>query len=260
MSSEIKQVLDLIEAQEKMVAMVAPSFPVDFSESEIAGQLKELGFAHVVEVSIGAVETNRQINELIQNNPDQKYITNPCPGVVRLIRNKYPGLISFLTNVDSPMAATARIMAKRHPGHQKVYIGPCPLKKLEAREDYPQLDIIVLTYLELAEILKLKKSSTNKKEKTSFESFGSETRLYPISGGLAQSSGISKKLTDPEYDVVSGPKLLEETLAKFKHNKELKVLDALYCAGGCINGIGITNRSNLTERRKKIIDYWQRGL
>jgi len=242
-----------------MVAMLAPSFPVDFFYPEIVGRLKRLGFKYVVEVARGAAETNRQLNALLKLHPDKKYITSPCPSIVRLIRNKYPRLVPFLTPIDSPMIAAAKIVAKKYPNYKKVYIGPCFVKKIEAKEDHPELDILVLTYMELAEIFKIKKISPGKKDKfSSFDIIGPETRLYPISGGLAQSSGLTKKFTDPEYDVISGPKLSVKVLGEFPHKPDLKLLDILYCDGGCISGAGIISKDSLDQRRQKVVAYWNR--
>jgi len=251
--------LNLIEGKSEMAAMVAPSFPVDFSCSEIVGMLKRLGFKHVVEVAAGAIKTNRQLRALLKLHPHKRYIANPCPCIVRLIRNKRHDLIPFLTPIDSPMIATAKIVAKKYPNCKKVYIGPCLVKRIEAKEDHPELEILVLTYKEIAEVLKIKNISPKKSDKSfAFDIIGAETRLYPISGGLAQSSGLTRKLTDPEYDVVSGPKLAEKTLQEFPNKPDLKVLDILYCEGGCINGAGVITKDSLDRRRQKIITYWNR--
>ena len=72
-SVDIKKVLELIEGQEKLVAMIAPSFPVDFSYPEIVGKLKRLGFEFVVEVSLGAMEVNKKLLELVRENPKKRY-------------------------------------------------------------------------------------------------------------------------------------------------------------------------------------------
>lgn len=256
---ETKELLNLIEKKSKMAAMLAPSFPVDFSYPEIVGMLKRLGFKYVAEVAAGAIETNRQLRALLKLHPDERYITNPCPSIVRLIRNKYPRLIPFLTSIDSPMIAAAKIAAKKYPNYKKVYIGPCFIKKIEAKEDHPELELLVLTYKEIAEVFKIKNISPEKSDKhSSFDIIGSETRLYPISGGLAQSSGLTKKFTDLEYDVISGPKLAEKTIQEFPNKPELKVLDILYCEGGCINGAGVITKDSLVRRRQKIITYWHR--
>lgn len=256
-SLEITKLLELINKKEKMVAMLAPSFSIDFSYPEIIGMLKRLGFNYVVEVSRGAIETNKQVIELIKNKPDEKFITSPCPSIVRLIRNKYPEFKDFLTLTDSPMIATAKIVKEKYPDYKKVFIGPCFVKKLEAKEDYPELDIIVLTYKELIKIFRIKNINPTEQDKNhKFDIKGFETRLYPISGGLTQSSNINNSLLDEQYDVISGPKLAEKTIQEFKNNPDLKLLDILFCEGGCINGGGINSEDSLDEKRKRIINYW----
>ncbi len=98
------------------------------------------------------------------------------------------------------MIATAKIVAKKFPDYKKVFIGPCPVKKIEAKEGYPELEILVLTYKEIAEVFKIKNIS----------------------------SKLTKKLTDPEYDVISGPALAVKTIQEFSDRPDLRVLDILY--------------------------------
>ena len=254
--SEKEQLLEFIKNKEKMVAMLAPSFLIDFPYPEIIGRLKRLGFDYIVEVSAGAIETNKQLKSLLKQNPDKRYISNACPGVVQLIKSKYPKLVSFLAPIDTPMMAIARIVQKKYPNYKKVFIGPCFMKKIESQEN-PELDILVLTYKEIAEIFKIKKIGEEKQDSScSFDIAGLETRLYPISGGLAQSSGIVKALTNQEWDVISGKDLVEKNLQGFSDNLEIKILDALFCDGGCVNGPGIISKDSLDNRRKKVINHW----
>ncbi len=259
-TQEIKELLDLIDKKTKMVAMLAPSFPVVFNYPQIIGMLKRLGFKYVVEVAKGAEETNKQLLAKIKSNPNKRYITNPCPTIVRLIKSKYPQLVQFLSPIDSPMVAAAKIVAKKYPKCKKVFIGPCMLKKLEAAEDHPDLDILAVTYKDLQEILKIKNIELKFLDKfASFDIGAKNTRLYPISGGLSQSAGIIEKFIDPEYDVISGPQLVEKTLQEFLNKPELRVLDILNCEGGCINGPGIISSDSLDRRRQKIISYWNKS-
>jgi iron only hydrogenase large subunit-like protein len=274
LSQEAQELISLLDKKTKMVAMLAPSFPVVFDYHNIAKILKHIGFEYVVEVARGAEETNKQLLALLKLHPDRRYITNPCPTIVRLIRDKYPALARYLSPIDSPMIATAKLVAKKYPNHKRVFIGPCLIKKLEAKEDYPELDIIVLTYKELQDILKTKNIAFKEKKQGFLSSFksslgfspmetfgfdivGTKTRLYPVSGGLSQSSGIVNKFTDPEYDVISGPILADKTLQEFFNKPELKILDVLNCEGGCINGPGIVLNDSLDRRRQKVINYWK---
>jgi iron only hydrogenase large subunit-like protein len=260
LSQEGEELVKLFDKKEKLVAMLAPSFPVVFKYPQIVGMVKRLGFKYVVEVARGAEETNKQLLALMEEHPDKRYIANPCPTIVRLIRSKYPHLVEYLAPIDSPMTATAKIVAKEYPGYKKVFIGPCLLKKLEANEDHPELGILAITFKDLQEVLKAKNVKPSFFDRfSSFDISAQETRLYPISGGLSQSSEIIKKLTDPEYDVISGSALANKVLQEFVNKPQLKVLDILNCDGGCINGPGIVSKDSLDRRRKKIIAYWGKG-
>jgi iron only hydrogenase large subunit-like protein len=256
---EASELLELINKEKKMAAMLAPSFPVMFKYPEIVGMLRRLGFEKVVEVSRGAEETNKQLLALTKLHPNRRYITGPCPTIVRLIRNKYPHLVQYLAPIDSPMIATAKLVAKKYKGLKKVFIGPCLIKKLEAGEDYPKLEILAITYRDLQQIFEQKGIEPRFVDKLSrFDIIARDTRLYPISGGLAQSSGVINKYLDPEYDVISGPSLVTKTLDDFLNKPELKILDILNCEGGCINGPGIVSHDSLPRRREKIINYWSK--
>lgn len=265
LSLEAKELINLIDKKEKMVAMLAPSFIIDFNYPEIIRMLKKVGFSYVAEVARGAEETNKQLFALMKLHPNKKFITNPCPNIVRLIRSKYPELVQHLTKIDSPMSATAKIVAKKYPEYKIVHFSPCLVKKLEANEDFPELNILALTYKDLADVFKIKKVKPRKilskifrKSKDCFDITGGHTRLYPISGGLAQSAGVTQRLTDAEYDVVSGPVVANKALQNFELNTELKLLDILNCDGGCINGPGMVSKEPLDKRRKKVIDFWNR--
>lgn len=257
-SPELQKLLELLEKKAKMTAMLAPSFLVDFSYPEIIGQLRRLGFKYVVEVARGARETNRELLELMKANPQQRYITAPCPTIVRLIRHKYPHLKQYLAAVGSPMAQTAKIVLAEYPDTKPVFIGPCPAKKIEAQEDCPDLGILVLTYQELKKVFELKGLEDDSRDTQAvFDMAEQGTRLYPLSGGLAQSCGFNKLLIDEEYDVVSGLEKAEEFLNNFPERKNLRVLDILFCDGGCIGGPGMTSSLSVEERRNKIIKHWQ---
>ena len=87
-STEQQEVINLLKNQGKLLVMLAPSFPVQFNYPQIAGCLKRLGFEFVVEVAVGAAETNRQLLELIKKYPTKRFITSPCPSIVRFIKKQ----------------------------------------------------------------------------------------------------------------------------------------------------------------------------
>jgi iron only hydrogenase large subunit-like protein len=264
LSQEARKLLDLLNSKKPAVAMLAPSFVVDFDYPDIVRRLKKLGFKYVAEVSRGAEETNRQLLALMKLHPDRRYITSPCPNIVRLIKNKYPELKDYLSPIDSPMTATAKIIKREYPGYKIVHFSPCLVKKLEANEDHPELGILALTFKDLKDIFEMKKNKPRKilnkflsKTKYSFDIEGGKTRLYPISGGLAQSSGITQAMTDAEFDVISGPALVNKVLQEFLKKPELKILDILNCDGGCISGPGMVSKAPIELRRKKVTDFYE---
>jgi len=85
---EMEELKLLLEKKEKLIAMVAPAFPIAYSKEELVIKLRSLGFQYVVEVSIGAVRTNTTILNLLKENPSARFITSPCASFVRLIRTK----------------------------------------------------------------------------------------------------------------------------------------------------------------------------
>lgn len=255
-SAEKKELLKLLEDDVPMVAMLAPSFPVMFEYPEIVGKLKRLGFSYVVEVSRGALETNRELTRLIEEDKTARFITSPCPTIVRLIKAQYPHLKKYLPPVKSPMAYTAEVVQNHFPGLKPVFFGPCLLKKKEAAEDDKDLGILVLTFKELLEVFKLKEIKNSPLDyRESFDLIGMNTRLYAISGGLTQSAELNSLLTDEELDVISGPERVKKALEDFPKNK-LRVLDILNCDGGCIAGPGIESDLPLEKRRAKVIAHW----
>ncbi|MEK7611500.1 MAG: [Fe-Fe] hydrogenase large subunit C-terminal domain-containing protein [Patescibacteria group bacterium] len=261
LSPEAQRLVDSLAKKEKLVALLAPSFPIDFDPATIAAELKSLGFTHIVEVSAGAVETNRQLLTLLKENPQARYITSPCPTLVRLIRKKYPQLVKFLSPTDSPMVATVKIVKEKYSGYRPVFIGPCLVKKLEASEDYPDLNLLVLTYKELIQVMEsLGRKTGELKEVSGFDVIETTTRLYPISGGLAQSAKVKDYLAEDEYLVVSGLREVEAALAEFEVNIKIRLLDVLFCEGGCIGGPGIASKLSLTDRRDRITRFWQDGI
>ncbi len=259
--TEPEVLISLLEKKQPVVAMLAPSFPIVYKFPNIVGKLKRLGFSYVVEVTAGAIHTNSAAIKLLKNNPQARVITSPCASFVRMIRTKYPHLEKYLGfAADSPMIATARIVKKKYPGYKPIFIGPCNAKKLEANEDYPELEILSVTYKQMQTVFdhfQLQDDPTDAQATLDLEE--AHTRLYPISGGLAQSSAVKDLLADEEIEVVSGWQNCEKALQRFEANNRVRLLDILFCEGGCINGPGIASPLSLAERREKIIQFWELG-
>jgi len=257
--SETEQLIQLIQTKQKLVALLAPSFPIMYAYPQIVGKLKRLGFEFVLEVSMGAHITNEQVLAVVRAaNPEARFITNPCPTITRLIRNKYPQLLKYLMKVDSPMVCTAKISLERYPGYRPVFIGPCIAKKLEAREDYPNLNILVLTYKEINSVfqtLGIQDDPTDSQAK--FDLDWVPERIYPLSGGLEKSCGVSHTMSKDQIAEVSGCVECGQILENFEKDPSIKLLDILSCMGGCIGGPGIDSTLTLDQRRHRVLDFWR---
>lgn len=250
-----QRLAELIQKKERLVAMVAPSYLVMYEYPHVITKLRQLGFTYVVEVSAGAKKTNEEVIALLKSNPRSRIITSPCPGFVRVIRAKFPQLIPYLAlKADSPMIATSRIAKEAYPDCQQVFIGPCILKKKESGEDYPELNIIVITYKELEDIFgRFNIQDTAPPQTTDrFDIEEKTTRTYPMDGGLTNTSGVRDILKDEEIRIVSGWNHIERILSEFEKNPSIRFVDVLLCEGGCINGPGIESGLSLEERAKKV--------
>ncbi len=256
--SDSEKLINLLKQKAKLVAMVAPSFPIMYDFPQIVSKLRTIGFSYVVEVSVGAKKTNEQAVSILKNNPNTRFITSPCPSFVRFMRTKHPDMLHYVAlEVDSPMVATAKIVKEKFPGYQPVFIGPCLNKKLESSQDHPNLNILVLTYRELESVFAnwSNKSYETNLTNLSFDLAEKSTRIYPIDGGLTDSSGAKNLLKKEEVRVVSGWKNCETAIQEFEQDKKIRLLDVLFCEGGCIMGPGITSKLTLEERKKKVLDY-----
>lgn len=68
-----------------------------------------------------------------------------------------------------------------------------------------------------------------------------------------------KRLAKVFFLVISGLGKCGEAIKRFAESDKIQLLDVLFCDGGCINGPGIESRLNLAERRKKVVDFWQKS-
>jgi len=119
--SSTEQVIVLLEDRNrKKYAMLAPSFPVTFLDSEpnrLVGALRALGFDGVYEVAFGADivshEYHKRYRDLLENRDSGFVISTPCPAVVFYVERIYPVLSPHLANIASPMETMARVIKEK---------------------------------------------------------------------------------------------------------------------------------------------------
>lgn len=241
----------------KSVALLAPTFAIDFKYPAIIGMLKSLGFNEVTELTYGARMVNWAYARYIKNNPKQKFfIASPCPTVVAFMQSQYPDLVKYLMPIASPLVAMARVYKKYNPSRRVVFISPCLAKKIiEAPKNKECIDDVIT----LQELKQMFVDQGIKEENFAgnyqFDSLIREyTKIYPISGALASTSHISKLFKEGEILITDGINNIKKALEDIQNNKsKYRFFDILNCDGGCIGGPSISNRDFSAEEKKKII-------
>jgi len=253
---ELQEKIDLIK-NNKTVALLAPSFPIDFKYPNIIGMLEKLGFNEVTELTFGARMVNWAYANYIKEHLNQKiFISSPCPTVVAMIQNQYPEFIKYLMPIVSPMVAMAKIYKQKNPNSKVIFISPCWAKENVEAPKWPQFIDAVITLKELKEIFEkenIKEEDFNKNYK--FDSLIREyTKIYPVSGGLASTSHIKNLFNEGEILITDGVKNITKALDEFKSGvSKYRFFDFLNCDGGCIGGPAINNQFYPIEKRKEIV-------
>jgi len=260
---KLQEKIDLIKNNEA-VAMLAPTFVIDFKYPNIIGMLKHLGFKEVTELTFGARMVNWAYANYIKEHPDQElFIATPCPTVVAMVQTQYPEFVKFLMPIVSPMVAMAKVHKKFNPNCKVVFISPCWAKENVEAPKYKEFIDEVITLKELKEIFEQEKIKEEDFTKDYyFDSFIREyTKIYPISGGLASTSHIQKLFNEGEILITDGVENIKKAFEEIKNKtKPYKFLDLLNCDGGCIGGPAINNKDLSTEKKKEIIlEYTSRS-
>lgn len=253
--------LDLVKSK-KVTVTLAPSFPVDFEENQIVGGLKKLGVKHVVDHSLGIATVNKMYEENLRKYSNKLYIAANCPSTCYLIKNKFPGLEKYLMPVFSPMACMAKICKKTWPDNVIVFVGPCVTKKQEAR-NYPEIEM-ALTFKEIGEVFEKTNIdlSSYVDTKIGVEGFEEEIlKIFSTRGGIKKTirGGLLK---DEEVIIADGVNSLEKIFAKIEKSgleKKVRLLDVLFCKGGCIGGPGINSKDKISSRQQRLLEYLSKG-
>ncbi len=175
----------------KVAAIVAPSFPAEFSELSdhraLVGMIKALGFDYVAEVSFGADLVADRYRKLVSESREF-YISSDCPSIVNYVKFYHPGLVDNLAPVVSPMVAMGRVIREKYGKDTAiVFIGPCIAKKAESQE----IDE-ALTFTELREMLSSRGISAGNTPGVDFDPpVGGRGAIFPVARGLLQTARIS---------------------------------------------------------------------
>ncbi len=251
--SQIFQVIRAIQSGERVYAAVAPAFVGQFGPKVTPGKLraamKQLGFADVFEVAIGAdLCAAQEADDFLREVPEELPFmgTSCCPAWSVMAKKLFPDHANCISMALTPMTLTARLIKHEHPNAKVVFIGPCAAKKLEAMRKSVRSEVdFVLTFEEMAGIFDAKHVdlATIEEDPNGVNDASSDGRNFAVAGGVAQAvvNIIKERYPDREVKVTSAEGLLEcyqmlKDAVAGKYPGYL--LEGMACPGGCVAGAG----------------------
>jgi len=257
--SSIQSVLKLLESERRCAAIVAPSFPAEFSElpyRKVVGAIRALGFDLVCEVAAGADLVAKAHKELLKD--EGSHIASTCPAVVSFVQKYHPSLVDKIAPIASPMIVTARMLRERIGNDLDiVFIGPCIAKKTESQ--WPETEEAVQEAITFAELRRLFDERSVDLDSVEAEAFDppipGKGVLFPVGGGMLQTAGISEDLLSSDVLATSGKTNFIQAIAEFEQGSlDVKLLEVL-CCDGCIMGPGMATNQSIFSRRSALRDY-----
>jgi signal transduction histidine kinase/iron only hydrogenase large subunit-like protein len=251
----------LLHSNDKVAAIVAPSFPAEFIEipdyRHFVGMMRALGFDYVMEVGFGADLVAREYKKVLESKSKSGYISSDCPSIVNYITYYHPDLVKNLAPIVSPMVAMARVIRRTIGDKVKiVFVGPCIAKKAESNE----VDI-GLTFRELRAMFDYAKITSKDVDPSDFDPpKAGKGAVFPISRGLIQTVNLRDDALEGNVIVAEGRRGFQEAIKEFEEGKLENQHLELLCCEGCIMGPGLSPFGKRFERRTYISSYVQRKI
>ncbi|MGK9475457.1 [Fe-Fe] hydrogenase large subunit C-terminal domain-containing protein [Melioribacter sp. OK-6-Me] len=258
--SDIEKVKHLVKEFNTAIS-VAPSYPAFFEEWEsnrLPSVLRKLGFKYVAETSVAASNVAMESFNYYSKN-GKSLISSACPSVVNYIEKHRPELIDYLAPFLSPMMAHAgKIKYTLGDNWKVVFVGPCVAKKDEAeRPEFKDLVDAVITFEELYDWMNEEAIEFKNFEESNFdEESVSYSRLYPLSGGMIKTALTNADNLNDEIHYMCGWDEIKDSLKEI--SKEQNFIEPLMCKMGCINGPGAFGKNSVLERKRKVIDSYNK--
>jgi two-component system NtrC family sensor kinase len=249
------RVVKLLECNSKVAAIVAPSFPAEFSDIPdhrvLNGMIKLLGFDYIAEVSFGADLVADRYKRLVTDNKNY-YISSDCPSIVNYIKLYHPALVDNLAPVVSPMVAMSRVIRTKYGNDTRiVFIGPCIAKKAESSE----IDEAI-TFTELREMLADRNISPETSQAVDFDQpVGGRGAIFPVARGLLQTAKISDNAITGNIIAAEGRIDFQGALKEFEAGLIKNQHMELLCCEGCIMGPGLSKNGKQYNRRSLVSSY-----
>ena len=250
-----ERVVKLLESSQQVAAIVAPSFPAEFSDIPdhfvLTGMIKSLGFEYVAEVSFGADLVADRYKKLVLESKNY-YISSDCPSIVNYIKFFHPALVDNLAPIVSPMVAMSRVIREKYGSDTRiVFIGPCVAKKAESSE----VDEAI-TFTELREMLAERGITAANSNPVDFDQpVGGRGAIFPVARGLLQTAKISDNAITGNIIAAEGRIDFQGALKEFEAGLIKNQHMELLCCEGCIMGPGLSKNGKQYNRRALVSSY-----
>ena len=249
--SDLGRVKDMIEAGEKVVVSIAPSY-MGLLKYHTIGQVRcalmRLGFTDVRETAEGAALVTAEYARLLSEGTMENIISTCCPSVNALIEKYYPQLIPYLAPVVSPMIAHGRMIKQELGSDTKVvFLGPCIAKKQEAL-DPRHADCVdaVLNFNDISRWLNEEDIVIEDCEDTPFERLDPRVnRLYPVTSGVINSVMVTEEKQDKyrKFYVHGESNCIDLCQSMVRGEITGCFIEMNMCSGGCIKGPTVNDKS-----------------
>ena len=260
--SSIVDVIEDIKGETPIYAVVAPAIEGHFGAANIGmlkSAIKKLGFAGVLEVSLGADATAyheaQELKEALESK--SKMTTSCCPAFVEMIEKHFPKLAPLISHTASPMTLVVRYIKAENPDCKVVFVGPCVAKKIEIQKIQDTADYVI-TFEELAALFTSK--GINVLDEADNEQDGSlPGKGFAQSGGVSSAVGVV--LEEEGFDMpftcvkCNGSNECKKTLMILNAGRlQEDLVEGMACEGGCIAGpAGVEEMQKLLKNRGKLM-------
>ena len=251
----VDRVKKLLEKEEDVAVILAPSFPAEFYDIPdhrlLIGMIKALGFKYVAEVAFGADLVADKFRKLISENKEY-YISSDCPSIVNYVKLYHPALVEKFAPIVSPMVAMSRVMRDKYGKDLKiVFIGPCVAKKAESIEVDESL-----TFTELRDFFTEMGIEAHTVAPADFdEPVGGRGAIFPVTRGLLQTANINDDAVTGNIIAAEGRIDFQGALKEFEAGLISHQHMELLCCEGCIMGPGLSKNGKQYNRRLLVSSY-----
>ena len=240
-------VINLIRAGKKVVAMVAPAtegqFGADITMASWRTALKKVGFADMVEVALGGDMTAAaEAAEWAEAYKEgKKMTTSCCPAFVNMIKQHFPTLLDNMSTTVSPMCGVSRMLKAQDPEVVTVFIGPCIAKKSETLDLNIQGNAdYAMTFGEIRAMMRAKGVELEP-EANEYQEGSVFGKRFGNSGGVtAAVVECFKEMNEniePNVMKCNGAAECKKALMLLKVGKlPADFVEGMACVGGCVGG------------------------